>query len=90
MELPPIVSASTEAMTLRRVDADTEVTGIKGLSLHGSNDLEAGTKGDLTMKCHVVSASTEAMTLRRRHPRGGQVSAHLSLSLHGSNDLEAD
>jgi len=42
------------------------------------------------MKCHVVSASTEAMTLRRRHPRGGQVSAHLSLSLHGSNDLEAD
>ena len=77
-------------MTLRRrVNINTFPYQPCGLSLHGSNDLEADNCDGRQGKARRVSASTEAMTLRRG--TGIKQGCHnlRSLSLHGSNDLEA-
>ena len=60
------VSASTEAMTLRRTNPPYSQALDFGLSLHGSNDLEADLQLVANRRVLAVSASTEAMTLRRR------------------------
>jgi len=62
-----MVSASTEAMTLRRDSWRKTFSGVHSLSLHGSNDLEAGPTQTTPRRSRGrVSASTEAMTLRRK------------------------
>jgi len=84
------VSASTEAMTLRRRENAAEFLAlVVRLSLHGSNDLEAvpDVRAERSLYfCLSLHGSNdlEAESLRRPGSR-----FRFRLSLHGSNDLEA-
>ena len=83
------VSASTEAMTLRR-PARLDRYGVTWscLSLHGSNDLEAESPPSTSSRSIGLSLHG-SNDLEAEGPFPGAQMPFPGLSLHGSNDLEA-